>query len=137
LEWHGWCEEISDAFKPYAPAMPSWETDERRAAVTSALYPARPIVRGAEEEVWAGEFIAAYIWCQNWCQAQNGKIKKKPATLYAMRVQVATLIGLEPTTSCVTGRRSNQLSYSATLFHAGLRVPISPRAPRVSHRLLK
>ncbi len=28
--------------------------------------------------------------------------------------KMATLVGLEPMTSAVTGRRSNQLSYSAT-----------------------
>jgi hypothetical protein len=33
---------------------------------------------------------------------------------------MATLKGLEPSTSCVTGRRSNQLSYSATLYFIGV-----------------
>jgi len=42
---------------------------------------------------------------------------------------VATLKGLEPSTSAVTGRRSNQLSYNAT----GLvgTVGIEPTTPRV------
>ncbi len=33
---------------------------------------------------------------------------------------MATLMGLEPTTFAVTGRRSNQLSYSAKAGTAGL-----------------
>ena len=40
---------------------------------------------------------------------------KKPATPLGIAGSLmATLNGLEPSTSCVTGRRSNQLSYSAT-----------------------
>src|SRR5579872_236172 len=39
---------------------------------------------------------------------------KMPSNLDLTSSLLATLIGLEPTTSCVTGRRSNQLSYSAT-----------------------
>ena len=32
---------------------------------------------------------------------------------------VAGVTGLEPATSCVTGRRSNQLSYTPTKFNGG------------------
>ena len=32
---------------------------------------------------------------------------------------VAGVTGLEPATSCVTGRRSNQLSYTPTRFNGG------------------
>ena len=50
---------------------------------------------------------------------------------------MATLMGLEPTTFAVTGRRSNQLSYSAKTGTAGLgramvgTVGIEPTTPRV------
>ncbi len=49
---------------------------------------------------------------------------------------MATLVGLEPMTSAVTGRRSNQLSYSAIAVDFGLTemvgtVGIEPTTPRV------
>ena len=34
-------------------------------------------------------------------------------------IQVAGVTGLEPATSCVTGRRSNQLRYTPTIFNGG------------------
>jgi hypothetical protein len=50
-------------------------------------------------------------------------------------VTMATLMGLEPTTFAVTGRRSNQLSYSAKtgLSRLGMvgTVGIEPTTPRV------
>ena len=38
---------------------------------------------------------------------------KSPGAQAPGLLQMATLVGLEPMTSAVTGRRSNQLSYSA------------------------
>jgi hypothetical protein len=50
-------------------------------------------------------------------------------------VTLATLMGLEPTTFAVTGRRSNQLSYSARndrqLLEMVGTVGIEPTTPRV------
>ena len=43
---------------------------------------------------------------------------------------MATLMGLETTTSAVTGRRSNQLSYNAIDEMVGT-VGIEPTTPRV------
>ena len=52
-------------------------------------------------------------------------------------IKMATLVGLEPMTSAVTGRRSNQLSYSAIAISYCFEnlmvgtVGIEPTTPRV------
>ena len=43
----------------------------------------------------------------------------------AAEVEMAGLTGLEPATSCVTGRRSNRLNYNPTSPGAGLPAPKS------------
>ena len=46
-------------------------------------------------------------------------------------LNLATQKGLEPSTSAVTGRRSNQLSYCANSFVMVGTVGIEPTTPRV------
>jgi hypothetical protein len=52
------------------------------------------------------------------CTPSHGYVvgNEKPRNTNGAGLGLATLNGLEPSTSCVTGRRSNQLSYSATLY---------------------
>ncbi len=56
--------------------------------------------------------------------------KKPQSTGPGLSCELATLKGLEPSTSAVTGRRSNQLSYNARLSMVGT-VGIEPTTPRV------
>jgi hypothetical protein len=84
----------------------------------------------------SGEASSAARWCQgpesNW-RHRTFQARALPTELpwldfvvgrtafFAMRpTKLATLMGLEPTTFAVTGRRSNQLSYSAKTGTAGL-----------------
>ncbi len=55
--------------------------------------------------------------------------KREPRFVRNSRLKLATLKGLEPSTSAVTGRRSNQLSYNARLVVGT--VGIEPTTPRV------
>ena len=59
---------------------------------------------------------------------------RKDSKLCDALVTLATLMGLEPTTFAVTGRRSNQLSYSAKTGYRRLLVGTAgfePATPRV------
>ena len=52
--------------------------------------------------------------------------KRAPRIGDALDEKLATLKGLEPSTSAVTGRRSNQLSYSATITRFRLPLYAAP-----------